>query len=268
MTVINANSLAAVDFKAPALPPPSLGLFQVVDFTEVDTPRWFAEGVLVERTNFDGDTGFGVWGESWCVPLADIEQIKEGARPDRNDTPFTHLTAYGYAHNPCGDLRQITRDETEQRAMRSLLNNEQTAAETSFAARLAADVTADAVTTVAASSVVVAVSHLETEFLLAGVTGYIHANPAVAAFAASSHLLRADLDGTLRTPLGHIWVFGAGYVSTLVDTMVGTTRVEGWRTSADLRDTIEHDTNEYVAIAERSMLLAYEKVVAATTITP
>lgn len=65
----------------------------------------------------------------------------------------------------------------------------------------------------------------------------------------------------LRTPAGHRWVFGAGYASTLGNRLIGTTPTYGWRGDIDVHEAIQYDRNEFVVIAERSIVLGYEAVV-------
>jgi hypothetical protein len=269
MTVISTSKFAAVDWKAPVLPAPN-GLFAAVNWAEEDVPRWFDSGVLVERTNFDHDTGYGLWTPDWNATAAEVvssTETKDGDRPERDDTPFVHSTAFAYARNPCGDLREVTRQETDERAQNTLTRTEQKTVETDFGARLAADITAESITAGAAADVIEAVSQLEIEISDQGVNAaIIHANPKWAAYLVAARLVQLRADGW-HSPLGHLFVFGAGYIDALDDTLVATTPVYGWRTPVTPFDTIDHETNTYIRIVERSTLLAYEQVLSSTEIT-
>ncbi|MEV4204835.1 hypothetical protein [Nocardia salmonicida] len=67
--------------------------------------------------------------------------------------------------------------------------------------------------------------------------------------------------------MGHTWVFGGGYVEGLGQTNVGTSPTFGWRNTAEIRETIEAKSKQFVAIAERSVVIGYEHAVAAATFT-
>lgn len=51
------------------------------------------------------------------------------------------------------------------------------------------------------------------------------------------------------------------------DTLVATSPLYGWRDAVAVRDTIEARYNQYVAIAERSVVIGYERAIGAATIT-
>jgi hypothetical protein len=52
----------------------------------------------------------------------------------------------------------------------------------------------------------------------------------------------------------------------LGDTIVATTQLFGWRGPMAVRDAIKLELNQYIAIAERSMAIAYEAAVAAVKV--
>ena len=112
-----------------------------------------------------------------------------------------------------------------------------------------------------AATVTDAVSILETELAKAGVTGYLHASPKWAAYLAEARLMTGG-----KSPMGHTWVFGSGYDDALGNTIVATTPLYGWRGPLTVRDAIKTELNQYVAVAERSLLIAYEAAVAAVTV--
>ena len=66
-----------------------------------------------------------------------------------------------------------------------------------------------------------------------------------------------------KTPLGHTWALGGGYVDTLDNLMVATSPVFGWRDTVQVRPVLDPDTNTYAAVAERSVVLGYEKLIGA-----
>jgi hypothetical protein len=239
----------------PPLSPAPKGIYDTVTWLQDGTtPLRFLEGVTIRQSNFDLDGQFGVWGEEWC---GSPDDTKEKDRPDPVFIDVAPITVYAYDSNQCGDLTADSREEVRARVLHVLEMSEQRAVETSLSARLKAD----AQTTVTAASVTEAVSILETEMAKAGMTGYIHASPKWAAYLAESRL---SLSG--KSPMGHTWVFGGGYVEGLGDTLVATTGLYGWRGPLSLRDAIKHELNQYVAVAERSLLIAYEAAVAAVTI--
>lgn len=63
-------------------------------------------------------------------------------------------------------------------------------------------------------------------------------------------------------------MFGGGYIEGLGDTLVGTSPTFGWRDQPVLREAIEARYNQFVAVAERSVVIGYEHAVGAATITP
>jgi hypothetical protein len=130
---------------------------------------------------------------------------------------------------------------------------EQEAVETVFAARMLADAPAAA----AAVGIVAAVSTLEVELAETGTTGFIHASPKWAAYAAQARLIDNG-----KTPLGHTWVFGSGYVTGLANTLVATSKPLGWRGDTNVIPTIKQEWNQYIAVAERSVLVGYESAIA------
>ncbi|CQA09864.1 gp13 protein [Mycobacteroides abscessus] len=68
------------------------------------------------------------------------------------------------------------------------------------------------------------------------------------------------------TPRGNTVIFGGGYVDGLDDVLVATSQVYGWRGDVQELESIEEKHNYFIAVAERSVLLGYEKLVAAVKI--
>lgn len=136
--------------------------------------------------------------------------------------------------------------------------------EREFAARLLID----AGTPAPAADIIAAVSHIEAAFAATNTTGLIHASASLAAAAQRYGLVIGSAGGSApRSPLGHTWVFGGGYVEGLGSTIVGTSPTFGWRDQPVLREAVEARYNQFVAVAERSVLIGYEKAVAAATVT-
>lgn len=246
------------NFYPPYLPVPR-GVFDAVTWvSDGTTPMRWLDGIVLRQTNFGLADQFGVWGEAWCASPDELTTDKIKERADAVFSEFGPLTVYAYDHNQCGDMTAGSRAEVAERAAQALLRNEQNALEISLSARLLDDAPA----TVTAASVTEAVSVLETELAKAGVSGgFLHASPKWASYLAESRLSIAN-----RSPLGHTWVFGGGYADTLGDTIVATTPLFGWRGPLVVRDAVKLELNQYVAVAERSLLVAYEAAVAAVTV--
>lgn len=266
MTVIATNKLAAVDFVAPRLDPVQ-GVLAAVDWQQTTGPsRFLDSGVLVQRTNFDGDTGYAEWNEAWNTTAQAVNQTKEGERPDRNDTPFVATTAYAYAKNPCGDLLSVTRGETESRSAALLARSYHRTVATNLAGRFASDITAESIPSQAAADVIVAISNLEASIADAEVNyAYIHLAPKHAAALVAARLVQLRADGW-HTPLGHLLVFDSGYKVTLGQKLVATTQLYGWTSDVSGYAEVYHQTNEFISIHEQSTLIGYEQVLAQTTL--
>lgn len=224
-----AQTLSPVEFEAPLVNPSPNGLYVATAWTdETGAPRWLASGVRIRPHNFGGEDAFGLWGADWCDP--EPGELKDGERPAIPD-PFDPLTAWAY--DQC-DLTGASQAEVRARALQNLRIIEQVAVEREFAARLLID---------------------------AG-------TPAPAAAAQRYGLVIGSAAGSApRSPLGHTWVFGGGYVEGLGSTIVGTSPTFGWRDQPVLREAVEARYNQFVAVAERSVVIGYEKTVAAATIT-
>ncbi|MFP2991294.1 hypothetical protein [Mycobacterium intracellulare] len=261
------TALLPVEFDVPLLPAPPHGLYQVITWAQDGTEplRWLPSGVVIRPFNFPGNDGFGIWGAPWCASVDDLaeDDLKTGDRPDIDDLePFTAMTVYGFDHNYCGDMTHAERQDVRDRAARNLARLEQRAVETSFAASLLVA----AGTAQSATDIGDAIAKLEAHFAKTQTTGVIHAGAQWATPAISKDMLTADDDGTFRTALGHQVVFGGGYVDTLGSTLVATSPVFGWRGPVSQYEDIKHTTNQFVALAERSVLVAYESAIAAVEI--
>lgn len=97
-------------------------------------------------------------------------------------------------------------------------------------------------------------------------TAVIHARLGLPAAAAAHDLIVRD-GKVLRTPAGHRWIFGAGYAAAeLGDTLKATGPVFGWKDQVAVRDALQPNGSRYIALAERSVLVATETTIAAVTI--
>ncbi|MDF3281682.1 hypothetical protein P3L18_08275 [Gordonia sp. N1V] len=68
-------------------------------------------------------------------------------------------------------------------------------------------------------------------------------------------------------PLGHTWVIGGGYVDGLGKALIATSPTYGWRDEVAVRETISAENNEFIAIAERSVVVGWETAVATAWLT-
>lgn len=251
-------TLPAVEFEAPLVNPSPQGLYAVTAWTDVEGPsRFLGEGVRIRPHNYGGSDAFGVWDAQWCVDPEDA--TKGGERPDPDTEPFPPIVVWAY--DQC-DLTAPSQGEVRERVAHNLRLLEPIAVETEFAARLLSD----APTPTGVADVVAAVGVLEGALAVTNTVGFIHASPKWAAPAAAANLIIRS-GASLKTPLGNTWVFGGGYGAGLNAALVATSPTFGWRDEVQIRDTIKHDHNQFVAIAERSVVVGYEAALAAATIT-
>jgi len=261
--VTEHSTLLPTRVDAPASNPAPGGLFAAVDWQPVDGPSRFLAGVALRGINFPGDQ-VGVWNVAWCaVPDLDGPR-KEGDRGGVLD-PFEAVTAWAF--DSC-DAREPSRREVEQRAAQALKLREPVVVAREFAARLMLDADDLPGTIATATNVVAALSVIEGAFSEVNVLGYVHLSPSWLPVLASAQLITRS--GTRWvTPGGHALVFDGGYVAGLGDTMVATSApLLGWRDEPKVRPVLDEQRNLYVAVAERSSLIAYESLVTAVTVTP
>ncbi len=250
----------SVIFDAPLVNPSPGGLYAVTTWTDQSEPyRWLAGGLEIRTHNYGGEDAFGVWGADWCAHEADLgpSDVKEGERPDWLD-PFDAITVWAEDH--C-DMTTPSQTEIVIRAQQNMRLLEQLAVEREFAARVLLD--APAVPTV--SGLVAAVGALEDAFAETNTLGFIHARPGWASVAAQALLLRGS-GSVLKTPMGHTWVFGGGYVAGLGNKLVTTSPTLGWRGEVATRTAVKPEANRFTAVAERSVLVGYESAVAQVTV--
>ncbi|MBY0397076.1 MAG: hypothetical protein K2X91_11505 [Thermoleophilia bacterium] len=256
--------LAPVHFEPPLVNPAPNGLYAATQWTEIgaDEPSRHLNGVEIRLAgNYGGDQASGVWGGAWCGQPTP-GQTKEGDRPDGLD-PFEAMTVWAY--DEC-DLTAPSQAEVQARAMQIFRLQEQVMVEREFAARLLLDA-ADLGPVQTAASVTEAVGYLEGQMAETNTAGFFHLGAQWAAVVAESRLLSPS--GTRWTsPLGHTWIVGGGYVDGLDDIIVATSQPFGWRDQVALRTAIDERHNIFAAVAERSVLIGYEHLIAAVQITP
>lgn len=251
--------LLPVIYDAPLLNPSPHGLYAAAVWTDETGPtRFLADGVQIRPWNYGGEDAFGVWNAPWCGEPGSDDEVKDGVRPDMDPEPFYPVTVWAY--DEC-DLTAPSRDEVVARVQQILRLEEQTAVEQSFAGRLLDDAT----TIETRETYYEAVAYLEGELAKTNTTGMVHVS------AGTASLLGGDLvfpiAGGFRTLLGHRYVFGGGYVDGLDDVLVATSQVYGWRDTVQVRMDIKSESNVFAAVAERSVVLGYEKLVAAVQVT-
>ena len=135
--------------------------------------------------------------------------------------------------------------------------------ERAFADRLLADAAVSLGGIASADDLRLALGYLEGQLAVTNTVGVIHASPE---WASREFGLVVASGTALRTPLGHLWIFGGGYVEGLGDTIVATSPVFGWRDEVALREAMDYSRDLFAVVAERSVLVAYEAVVAAVTV--
>lgn len=251
--------LQAVTFRPPLVNPAPYGLNQAVQWTDDATPRWFDGGVQFWPV---GNFGFMQSGNSWTSPWCSIEpgsgdqEVKAvGAEPELID-PFQAFTLY--SSQACDPSPQ-TRTETENRLLQMLRIGESVGLETMLADRMVFEATTEHIA-VSRDTVREAVAYLEGQLAKTNMLGQIHASPQAAALEWGIVLQQGAI---LRTPLGHQWVFGGGYVDTLGDLLVATSPIFGWRTPMTVRSVVDYMHNQHLVVAERSYVLGAEALIGA-----
>lgn len=257
--VTSHDTMLAVDFVPPPVPPSPFGLYPVTSWQNEAGPTRYLNGVEIRSGgNYGGEGAFGVWEAPWCsVPPLNYAHPKTGERPDILDV-FGPMVVWAY--DQC-DPTPESRRQVQQNASQILALEEQTAVEREFADRLKMDAD-DLLGGVipSTSSFRQAVGMLEAAAALTNTLCYFHASPRW----ASADIGLVNRSGTkLVTPMGHTWVFGGGYVDGLDDEIVVTSQPFGWRDSVTVRTALDPSGNLFVAVAERTVVVGYEAVIAA-----
>ncbi|AYD82010.1 hypothetical protein I5G60_gp15 [Mycobacterium phage Saguaro] len=250
--------LAPLPFTAPAVNPTAYGLFAAVDWQPAGANRWFNGVEIRPGGNYGGENASGLWGGSWCGE-PEPGQLKDGERPDVPEV-FEAMTVWAY--DEC-DLTLPSRREVQDNATQLLRLQEQPVVEREFAERLKLDA-ADLPDQVTMPSLKEAVAYLEAETAVANTVGYFHIG---AQWVAREEGLFKKSGTRWTSPLGNVWIIGGGYVDGLDDLIVATSQPVGWRNAPTTRTAIDERHNVFAAVAERSVAIGYEAVIAAVTIT-
>jgi hypothetical protein len=257
------DSFVPVPFTPPPVNPAPHGLNAATQWMpETGPTRWLDSGVQVRPAgNYGGDQSFGVWMADWCASLDDLTpDDRKAVLRTEIPAPFEAMTVW--AADEC-DLTEPSQAEVRQRAAQVFRLEEHNAVERQFAARLLTD----SGTPADSDDIVDAVSQLEDALGRTNTQGFIHASTGWAARAAQANLLIRTGTG-FTTPLGHRWVFGGGYIEGLTSTLVATSQPFGWRSEVQVRTAIDERANTFIAIAERSVVVGYEKLVGAVEVAP
>lgn len=255
------SALAPVYVDAPIVPPAPFGLLNATQWLPVEGPlRWLDSGMELKVFNFGGDSQFGVWVDDYCAGEADVAAADSIVEGDRPASPDEFLAVTTWARDDC-DLTKRSQEEVRTRATQVHALQEPLAVEAAFAERLLGD----APSPESVASVLEAVSHLEAELAKTSTLGFIHAGAQHAASAAQANLIVRS-GSVLKTPLGHTWVFGGGYVDGLDTTLVASSQPIGQRGEVDVRPVQKLEWNRFAVIVQRSLVIGYEAVVAAAEI--
>lgn len=253
------STLSSTFFDVPLVNPSPNGLFAATQWRDETGPlRWLPAGVAFRVFNYGGEDAHGVWTADWCASEADLDPVtdlKTGERPEFPD-PFLAFTSWAY--DEC-DLTSESRAEVRTRAEQTLRLQEQVSVERKFADRLLAD----AGTPQQVSSVKLAVSYLEAELAKTNTVGQLHIG---AQWVAQEVGMFKASGSALKSPLGHTWVVGGGYVDGLDNVVVATSPTYGWRGPISVQDAMKLEHNKFAAVAERSLVVGVEAVVAAAQI--
>lgn len=253
------NPMPPVEFDAPAVNPAGLGLYEAATVINTSRPSRILAGVNVRPYNCSD--AYGTWPTDPCAD-PDPELRKWGVRPEPGDT---YEPVQPWAYDECGPA--TTDQEASARAAQTLRLKEPLLVESAFATRLLADANAlpGAIPTV--PTLGEAIGFLEEALGEEGYLGYIHAARRWAA-PATAYRWDNQTGAVLKTPLRHSWVFGGGYASVLGDTLIATGPVFVWRDEQTVQTTFDHRVNLRVAVAERTVVVGYECLIAAVTIAP
>lgn len=258
---MTSSVINPVVFDAPLVSPSPNGLFGVTQWQEDDGPlRWLKPGVDVRVFNYGGEGQFGVWEADVLATAADLDGADE-KRGERPAFPDTYVSLTSWAADECmpGDVREA---ESRLRAAQVFRLQEPNAVEAAVAARLLDD----AGTPEEVDDLSAAVGYLEAKFAQTNTVGMIHASARWAAPASAAQLVVRAGGNVLKTPLGHTWVFGGGYVDGLGDTLVATSPTFGWRGPVTPYEALRPELNRFRAIVERSVLVGFEALVGAAEI--
>lgn len=254
-----------VAFTVPPVNPTAYGLYGAVGTWQANALGRWRHGVDFRPVgNYGGAGSFGVWSAPWCVSPGDLgpDDIKTGTRPAGLD-PFEPVVVWAY--DEC-DLTEPSRAEVQARAAQVLRLEEQVAVERELAGRLLLDAAELPGGIGTAADLTAAVAHLEAAAALTNTTVYFHVGAQWVSQDPNKLFTRSGT--TWTSPLGNVWVVGGGYVDGLEDHIVATSAPYGWRDEPQVRTAIDERANTFAAVAERTVLVGYEALVAAVQIVP
>jgi hypothetical protein len=267
-TIVNVPS---VEFWPPPVQPGPGGLLATItasnawEETGPGPDRFSIGGVNIRTINYGGAGSSGVWTAPWCGDPDPTDQVKTGERPDFPD-PF--LPFHVWAFDACDETQQ-SRDYVRENAVRWLTLQESDDVERAFATRLLNDAGSPTTST----SLLDALGQLEVAIAATSVPGFIHASPYLMPYLANVFAIDPYARPALKTHLGDTWIFGSGYSDSLDMTLVATSQPYGWRGDQSLTEAMyapsdgTNTNNQFVALAERSFAIGYEKLIAAVTVT-
>lgn len=242
--------LPPIDHLAPQVNPAVAGLYAVATIIDTTAPTRISGGVKIHPANCGGNAG--TWPSDPCAAVPDTLR-KAGTRPGPSE-PFEAVTVWGWDQCDPGEPEA----DVIARAEQALRLAEQGMVESALSTRLAAD----GAPLGTAANIVAAVGLLELALAEAGISGVVYANARVAA-VAEDHGLIIRTGSALRTPLGHLWAFGAGFeYGHLHATGVPTV----WRDAITTQTAVDPSENLRVAVAERTIVAGYECYIAGVTV--
>ncbi|MGX6511282.1 hypothetical protein [Rhodococcus sp. SJ-2] len=250
-----------VVYYAPPANPDGHGLYQsaaLIDLPEGQPVRIIGTGV--DLVPYNTDSGWGTWPSDPCHNPDDEDNLlKTGVRTQAGE-PFEPLTVWGF--DSCDPLEGET--EITTRAAHTLRLHEQGMAEAHFGARLLTD----AGTPTAVTDVLAAIGELEVEIGEGAVPGTIHLSRRWLPYLENANIIVGNGSPIPRTRLGTAFAFGAAYDGVLGNTMVATTGVTVWRSPVFTQAALDAPNNTLAAISERTLVIAYEAILGAVTVTP
>lgn len=264
---MTAPVLLPLQFDPPLQNPSPYGLYAATDWqvpaetgdsTEGDAVRHLNGVEFRPAGNYGGEAQSGLWPNDSCATGTEPTPglIKDGLRPAGLD-PFDPQVVWAY--DEC-DLTAPSRAEVRARSAQILRLQEQTDVERELAARMLVDAGTISQTAVTLAQ---AVGYLEAQLALTSTVGFIHIG---AQWVAQDMDLFIKSGTAYRSPLGHVWVIGGGYVDGLENAIVATSPTYGWRDEPTTREAMDERANTFVAVTERTVLIGYEHLIAAVEI--
>lgn len=245
-------ALPPISYTAPLAQPAGRGLMSIATVIDVPPPARLSGGVEIQGSNCSAS--YGQWPAD---PCADTDGMSK--QPERGEPHvWPAITVWG-ADECDPDVSESTLRERSEHDMKV---GSRLLAEESFYSEALDRVEVED----EGDGIVDAVARLEAALGQIGIQGVIHAPRALAAHAETANLVRHS-GNRPKTPLGHYWSFGAGYVhADDADqvTMVATSPVFVWRSEISTSVGVDHAHNLRTAVSERMIVAGAECVAAAT----